>query len=246
MSKKNVIRRCAMCGITEGKLTRCEGGYICDPCVERGHAGRDTTARIAKAHMWSMSAQAEANRLRRRGDMEAAAVQQHRADQFAQRADALAQVTPQAEIALGEVVPTDNPYIRDTLRTPDSVALDASAQRIDLLARLGTDAVALAVDAANSIGAQNSLEKMLVHQLAIAHKAALESADRACFETGAAEKARLLNVSVRMIEAFQRGLLTMQRLRTGGNQTIVVQRVTVAEGGQAIVGNVQTGEGSTK
>ena len=55
------------------------------------------------------------------------------------------------------------------------------------------------------------------------------------------EKARLLNLAVRMMETFQRGLLTFQRLRTGGEQTITVQYLNVSEGGQAIVGNVKTG-----
>ena len=45
-----------------------------------------------------------------------------------------------------------------------------------------------------------------------------------------------------MMEVYQKGLLTLQRLRSGGAQTIVVQRMTVSEGGQAIVGQVQTGE----
>ena len=107
---------------------------------------------------------------------------------------------------------------------------------------MGTDSVALGVDAAQSIGAQNSLEKMLAHQLAAAHTAALEAIDNATFETNTVEKARLLNVSARMMETFQKGLLTLQRLRTGGNQTIVVQRMNVTEGGQAIVGQVHTGE----
>ncbi len=41
--------------------------------------------------------------------------------------------------------------------------------------------------------------------------------------------------STRMIEAFQRGLLTLERLRDGGKQTVVVQHVAVSEGGQAVV-----------
>ena len=32
-----------------------------------------------------------------------------------------------------------------------------------------------------------------------------------------------------MMEVFQKGLLTLQRLRSGGAQTIVVQRVTMTE-----------------
>jgi hypothetical protein len=37
------------------------------------------------------------------------------------------------------------------------------------------------------------------------------------------------------------GLLTLQKLRTGGKQTVVVQHVQVSEGGQ-VTGSVASGE----
>jgi hypothetical protein len=40
---------------------------------------------------------------------------------------------------------------------------------------------------------------------------------------------------------FQDGLLTLQRLRSGGNQTVTVQHVNVQAGAQAVIGNVGTG-----
>lgn len=40
---------------------------------------------------------------------------------------------------------------------------------------------------------------------------------------------------------YQQGLLTLQRLRTGGNRTVTVQHVHVGEGAQAVIGNVQGG-----
>jgi len=40
---------------------------------------------------------------------------------------------------------------------------------------------------------------------------------------------------------FQQGMLTLQRLRTGGTQVVQVQHLTLAEGAQAIVGNVTGG-----
>ncbi len=43
------------------------------------------------------------------------------------------------------------------------------------------------------------------------------------------------------MSVFQDGLLTLQRLRTGGNQTVTVQHVNVAAGAQAVIGSVQTG-----
>ena len=43
-----------------------------------------------------------------------------------------------------------------------------------------------------------------------------------------------------MMNTFQNGVLTLQRLRTGGRQTVVVQHVHLESGAQAVVG-VQTG-----
>lgn len=56
------------------------------------------------------------------------------------------------------------------------------------------------------------------------------------------EMARLSNASARMIQVYQEGLLTLQKLRTGGKQTVVVQHVQVGEGGQAVIaGNMKAG-----
>ena len=104
--------------------------------------------------------------------------------------------------------------------------------------------------AAESIGAANSLEKMLAHQMAVAHEACLRLMDRArSYEDGRparsdsdpVEACRLSNASARLMYAFQDGLLTLHKLRTGGNQTVTVQHVNVASGAQAVIGNVQAG-----
>jgi len=55
--------------------------------------------------------------------------------------------------------------------------------------------------------------------------------------------ARLSNASARMMQICQEALLTLQKLRTGGKQRVVVQHVQVAEGGQAVVtGSMKSGE----
>ena len=51
-----------------------------------------------------------------------------------------------------------------------------------------------------------------------------------------------MNASARMMDTYQRALLTLERVRNGGKQTVVVQHVTVAGGGQAVVaGQVEAG-----
>jgi len=141
--------------------------------------------------------------------------------------------------------------IRDTLADGASrIAEDASIRRADLLMQPSFDAVAMGVDAAESIGAANSLEKMLTHQMAVAHEASMRLLNRALsYEAGgrsmregdSVEACRLANTAARLMSAYQDGLLTLLRLRTGGNQTVTVQHVQVQPGAQAVIGNVRTG-----
>ncbi len=143
-----------------------------------------------------------------------------------------------SRIVLGEAADRDNPVIawrpKNTLRVPEQVALDASAERKELLLGPAIDVCALALDAADSIGAQDSLEKMLGHQLALAHNLTFEFANRAVDQRDPTVAAKLMNLSIRLMGTYQHGLLTIQRLRSGNTQTVQVQHVHVS-GGQAIV-----------
>ena len=57
---------------------------------------------------------------------------------------------------------------------------------------------------------------------------------------------RLAGATARMMTAFQQGLVTLQRLRTGGQQVVTVQHVEVRDGGQAIVAGRMKAGGSGK
>ena len=153
------------------------------------------------------------------------------------------------EICCGEVVPSARDAqadsrsvgIRDTLKDPDQVAIEASKQRTDLLLQAPFDLVAMSVDAADTIGARNSVEKMMAHQMALAHQSAFRFMERAQRMQDTVEQARLANTSARLMQAFQQGLETLHRLRTGGSQKVEVKHVHVNRGGKAVIGNVRTG-----
>lgn len=250
MAKKqnNSIKHseCSLCGTQEGALHPCEGGFICQSCIERGRAGRDTTTRAMRAQNNGMTELATANMYRHWGDDTRAERHEDGAQLFADKSAALFGVDATSEIMPGgEVISVTPSRITNTLAAPDVVALDASVHRLKLLDRMGLDCAAMALDAADSIKADNSLEKMLAHQLAVAHKAALEIMDKAAFQQDVGDKARLLNLAARMMETYQKGLLTLDRIRGKGEQRIVVQHVNVKDGGQAIIGNVSREGGGT-
>ena len=161
---------------------------------------------------------------------------------------------------MGEVINTPTTgginyaqYLRYTLENPNIVAQEASATRTDLLLQNNFDISALAIDMADTIKADNSAEKALAHQMAMTHELVMRLGNAAMgevyrvqktgfhdpLEQGAAtELQRLVNCVSRLQATYQQGLLTIQKLRTGGNQTVTVQHVNIESGGQAVIGNV--------
>lgn len=142
--------------------------------------------------------------------------------------------------------------------SPDMLSASASRERLELTG----NALTMAIDAAASIQAGNSLERMLAHELAVAHRLALHMAEQSARlvdrhetwgkinQTHSVEACRLANASARMMGAFQDGLLALDRIRRGGKQTVKVvhQHVAVGPGGQAVVaaGGVKGGGRKTR
>jgi hypothetical protein len=143
------------------------------------------------------------------------------------------------------------PGVVDTIReNPGMLEATASRERMVLTG----NSLPLAADAAESIKPKNSLEKMLAHELAGAHRLAMLFANKSASlverygdlsQTQSIEACRLANASARMMGAFQDGMLALDRIRRGGRQTVKVihQHVAVGPGGQAVVaaGNVKGG-----
>ena len=98
-----------------------------------------------------------------------------------------------------------------------------------VLMRPQTDGEPLALDAANSIQSSNSLEKMLAHQMATAHKLAMQLMGQVCFEQDATVQAKRLNAAARCMAVYQQGLLALQKVRQNGQQRITVQYANVSK-----------------
>jgi hypothetical protein len=92
-------------------------------------------------------------------------------------ADQMLKPPPGLTKAAGEVVDLGDlgfmsGYLAETLDNPNMISVDASEQRMQLAG--GVSVLQAAVDAAESAKAANSLEKMLCHQMAAAHCAAMK------------------------------------------------------------------------
>lgn len=126
------------------------------------------------------------------------------------------------------------------VKDPTSVNLNASIHRIELAD--GCGAFDLALDTAESLGAKNAAEQMLAHQMAAVHKTAMQLLENSTGQRDTVEIARLTNAAARLMDTFQKAMLTLQRVRSGGRQVVTVQHVQVKDGGQAVInGTVTTG-----
>ncbi|GJD53595.1 hypothetical protein OPKNFCMD_6372 [Methylobacterium crusticola] len=158
----------------------------------------------------------------------------------------------------GEIVHTDDfaatamPAILDTLASPDAVAADASRDRLDLAKEAGC--LEMALDTADTIRPADGLERMLAHHLATAHVAAMKAAAVMQQHLGEAsrtlgpsrqaacvEAERMARAYARLTGSFQAGMQTLQRVRSGGRQVVVVQHNHIGEGAQAVVAGSVTG-----
>jgi hypothetical protein len=89
------------------------------------------------------------------------------------------------------------------------------------------------------IKAKDTVEAMLALQMIGTHETALECLRRAMLPNQPFEGRDLnLKHAVRLMSVFERQVAALDRHRGRGQQNVTVKYVHVAEGGQAIVGNV--------
>jgi hypothetical protein len=140
----------------------------------------------------------------------------------------------------GEIVP---PYalgmsgLELALKEPDLLDAEVTIKRTDLAEKAGV--FEMAIEASESAKATNSIQRMQAHQLALAHKYAMELMADASKQRDPIFKVKLMNCSARLMETYSKGALALQRLQSGASQVVQVQHVQV--NGQAVIGNVGGG-----
>jgi hypothetical protein len=137
----------------------------------------------------------------------------------------------------GEIIPPEDfglSGLELSLKEPDLLDAEVSIKRTNLADQAGV--FEMAIEAAESSKAKNSVQRMQAHQLALAHKYAMELMADASKQRDPIIKVKLINCSARLMEAYSKGALALQRLQTGASQVVQVQHVQV--NGQAVIGNV--------
>lgn len=153
--------------------------------------------------------------------------------------DAQALLTPDQPLVLGaggEIVPPASMGLQgleSIIREPDLLNLVASSQRMDLIEKAGV--LELALETSHLCHAKGPVQKMLTHQLAAAHKRSLELIAESAQSKDPDIACKKAKVAAKMMDAFSRAALTLQRLQTGASQVVTVQHVQI--NGPAVVGN---------
>lgn len=217
--------------------------WICAGCLTEEVPGTDVITKAVSRSIQAERHRALSRRGKAAGHIEDAAACENHAKWHEQALDTLLdngeRQVRNTPIVNGEALPSKPGYLKDTLADPALVAIESSYARGRML--LANDVVALGIDVGNTAGASNTHEKIIAHEIALAHKVAMEQANAALHESDPAIEIKRLQVVARMMTMAQQGVLTLQKLKGAGAQKIVVQHVHVEAGGQAVVGNVQTG-----
>lgn len=234
---------CEQCGKTPlvGQSLLPSDKWLCLACLETRIPGKDTISKSLRKTLdyaaELRAAIAEPVALESDGLRNQAEWSRVMSAELKKQELARARTVPQVN---GESLPNPNEQpLYDTMAVPDAAAVEASLERTRLLLDYGIDAVAMALDTSASIEATNSVEKMLAHQLAVAHKNAMEQINRAHGACGPEIEIKRLAMATRLMTVYQQGLLTLKKLRQSGRQQIIVQYVNVSHGRQAVIGSVE-------
>jgi len=93
----------------------------------------------------------------------------------------------------------------------------------------------------SDIAPRDGVERMLAVQMAATHVAFVRSAQRMANAEYLPQFEANERVMTKMARSYTAQMEALRKHRNGGKQTVTVQHVSVADGGQAIVGNVRTG-----
>lgn len=128
----------------------------------------------------------------------------------------------------GEIVPPIEhglSGLESVLEEPNLLNLGASEHRAELLERTGV--LELGIETAQDARAKGAIQKMVTHQLAAGHKRAMELLEESASAKDPDIAIKKARASARLMDAFSRSALTLQRLQSGGGQTIQVQYMQV-------------------
>jgi hypothetical protein len=146
----------------------------------------------------------------------------------------------------GPIEPTWRKQLKTSFGTVSDAFVDMALHHLERAARMpGDGASDMAINGAIAMIAarapSDEIEAALALQMACTHMAAMAVMSRIGGAGGGPQRLPgLASASAKLLRAFCTQVETYRRLRGGGEQNIRVEHVHVHEGGQAIVGAINT------
>jgi hypothetical protein len=104
------------------------------------------------------------------------------------------------------------------------------------------EAINAAIATLMEIAPKDGLEGVLAAQMVATHNSAMECIRRAALENQTFEGRNMaLNHAQKLLRLYLEQMKALNKHRGKGDQKVVIEHVNVAPGGQAIVGNIETG-----
>jgi hypothetical protein len=107
--------------------------------------------------------------------------------------------------------------------------------------RLDAQASNFALGFLDAMQPADAAEALLLTQMAVTHQAMMMMARRLNHAENIPQQDAAERAANKLARSYSAQMDTLKRYRSKGQQTVRVERVTVQEGGQAIVGNVEAG-----
>ena len=135
-----------------------------------------------------------------------------------------------------------NMLLMDALGTADSEFFDGLLRQAINIGTQGADTDSrganYVLSVVKSIAPKDEIEAMLATQMAAVHMASMTFARRLAHVDNIPQQESASNAFNKLTRTFAVQMEALKRYRTGGEQKVTVQHVTVNDGGQAIVGPI--------
>ena len=126
-------------------------------------------------------------------------------------------------------------FTRNLLHDAALASNNVSNEKFDL-----KKAKSVCAEGIAALGAQNGLESMLAAQMLSIHQLQQRSMAYANASDNMGLKTYYSNSAIKLANCFVQQANMLAKLKGVGGQKIIVERVDVHQGGQAVVGNIQT------
>ena len=143
----------------------------------------------------------------------------------------------------GNVLDVDTAAMQATFGSANPDFVVGLVRQLTNIASIGTtpdeDGIAFVTSVVGGIEPRDQQEAMLAAQMAAVHNAVMTTARQLAIAEDVRKREIMERSLNRLTRTYAVQMEALRRYRNGGQQKVIVEHVTVNQGGQAIVGTVQ-------